>query len=180
MRCVAEVGYSRATIREIARAANMTSGSLYHYFPNKAELVKAAFLELAETMVPRLGAAAACAGTVPDKFMAVLTEAERVIADYPYASAFDRAIRVESPAHLQLPEHSDAVFSSLRTIVLDIVERAQREGALGPGVEVRVAADAVYALFQGLYEQAATTTREAHHATMEAAKMLLCGTLFDY
>ena len=34
MRCVAEVGYTQTTIREIARAADMTSGTLYHYFPN--------------------------------------------------------------------------------------------------------------------------------------------------
>ena len=40
MRCVAEVGYSQASIREIARAADMTSGSLYHYFPNKADCSK--------------------------------------------------------------------------------------------------------------------------------------------
>ncbi|WP_156766538.1 TetR/AcrR family transcriptional regulator, partial [Mycobacterium sp. E2327] len=38
MRCVGEVGYSQATIREIAKAADMTSASLYHYFPNKSEL----------------------------------------------------------------------------------------------------------------------------------------------
>ncbi|WP_156766738.1 TetR/AcrR family transcriptional regulator, partial [Mycobacterium sp. E2327] len=29
MRCVGEVGYSQATIREIAKAADMTSASLY-------------------------------------------------------------------------------------------------------------------------------------------------------
>ncbi len=40
MRCVAEVGYSQASIREIAKAADMTSGSLYHYFPNKSELLR--------------------------------------------------------------------------------------------------------------------------------------------
>ncbi|WP_155771713.1 TetR/AcrR family transcriptional regulator, partial [Mycobacterium asiaticum] len=38
MRCVAQAGYSRATIREIARTADVTSASLYNYFPNKAEL----------------------------------------------------------------------------------------------------------------------------------------------
>ncbi|WP_156736743.1 MULTISPECIES: TetR/AcrR family transcriptional regulator, partial [unclassified Mycobacterium] len=31
MRCVATVGYSRATIREIARTADVTSASLYNY-----------------------------------------------------------------------------------------------------------------------------------------------------
>ncbi|MDT5117147.1 MAG: hypothetical protein QOE30_2886, partial [Mycobacterium sp.] len=32
MKCVAEVGYAKATIREIARMANVTSASLYNYF----------------------------------------------------------------------------------------------------------------------------------------------------
>ena len=54
MRCVAEVGYSQATIREIARVAQMTSGSLYHYFPNKSELMKVTVAEFAELTVPRL------------------------------------------------------------------------------------------------------------------------------
>lgn len=58
MRCVADVGYSRATIREIARGTMMTSGSLYHYFPNKAELVRATFDEVATIAVPRLAQAA--------------------------------------------------------------------------------------------------------------------------
>ena len=59
MRCVAEVGYSQASIREIARAADMTSGSLYHYFPNKAELLKATGEEIERIVLPRLRDAAA-------------------------------------------------------------------------------------------------------------------------
>src|ERR1700753_3838993 len=54
MRCVAEDGYSQATIREIARAADMTSGSLYHYFPNKSELLNATGAEIEEIVLPRL------------------------------------------------------------------------------------------------------------------------------
>ena len=52
MRCVAEKGYSQATIREIARAADMTSGSLYHYFPNKSELLKATVREIRDRTPP--------------------------------------------------------------------------------------------------------------------------------
>jgi len=65
MRCVAEVGYSRATIREIARAAHMISGILYHYFPNKAELVKATFDGVATIAMPRLAQAAERTSTAP-------------------------------------------------------------------------------------------------------------------
>ncbi|KKB97390.1 TetR/AcrR family transcriptional regulator, partial [Mycobacterium nebraskense] len=59
MRCVAKVGYSRATIREIARTANVSSASLYNYFPNKAELIKAAIAARTDVALPRLRAAAA-------------------------------------------------------------------------------------------------------------------------
>jgi AcrR family transcriptional regulator len=80
MRCVADVGYSR-TIREIARAAQMTSGSLYHYFPNKAELVRATFDEVATIAVPRLAQAAERNVSTIDKLMAVLDESVRVMRD---------------------------------------------------------------------------------------------------
>ncbi|HEU4363020.1 MAG TPA: helix-turn-helix domain-containing protein, partial [Mycobacterium sp.] len=54
MRCVAEVGYSRATIREIARTANVTSANLYNYFPSKSELIKATIAARADIALPRL------------------------------------------------------------------------------------------------------------------------------
>nr|WP_068165892.1 helix-turn-helix domain-containing protein [Rhodococcus phenolicus] len=75
MRSVAEVGYVRATIREIARTAGTTSGSLYHYFPNKSELVKAAFGEIADVAVPRLTEAATGADGVVGKLTALFDEA---------------------------------------------------------------------------------------------------------
>src|SRR5438309_4031560 len=84
MRCVAEVGYSQATIREIARAADMTSGSLYHYFPNKSELLQATGEEIEEIVAPRLRAAAGQHDDVNDRIDAVLDESTRLVRDYPY------------------------------------------------------------------------------------------------
>ena len=74
MRCVAQVGYSKATIREIARTADVTSASLYNYFPNKAELLKATIAARAEYAVPRLRQAAAGPGGAIDRIEAVLDE----------------------------------------------------------------------------------------------------------
>src|SRR5262245_3028356 len=90
MRCVAEVGYSQATIREIARAAEMTSGSLYHYFPNKSELLRATGQEIEDIVLPRLRAAAARCDDVIDRLDAVLDESKQLIRDYPYLAAFLR------------------------------------------------------------------------------------------
>ncbi|WP_307874994.1 TetR/AcrR family transcriptional regulator [Frankia nepalensis] len=180
MRCVAEVGYARATIREIARVAQMTSGSLYHYFPNKSELVGAAFRELADVVVPRFASAVEKADGVLDKLTAVFDEGDRIKTDYPFAVAFDRAIRVESPTHLHLAEDSDTIFAALRSVVVDIVEQAHRQGALGAHVGVESAANAIYALMLGMYDHAVTASPEDYHATVGALKLLIRGSLFDY
>ena len=179
MRCVAKVGYSRATIREIAREAQMTSGSLYHYFPNKAELVKATFDEVATIAVPRLAQAAERNVSTLDKLMAVLDESVRVMRDYPLAVAFDRAIRAESPQDLHLAENSDVRFMALRSLIRDILEQGAREDALAPGVDVESAASAIFLIFRGLNEFAASTPPAVeYNATVAALKQLLRGRLF--
>ena len=179
MRCVAEVGYSRATIREIARAAHMTSGSLYHYFPNKAELVKATFDEVATIAVPRLAQAAERNVSTLEKLIGVLDESVRVMHDYPLAVAFDRAIRAESPQDLHLAENSDLRFMALRSLIRTILEHGARAKELSPGVDVDSAADAIFLIFRGLNEYAASAPPAAeYHATVAGLKRLLRGQLF--
>lgn len=179
MRRIADVGYSRATIREIAREAQMTSASLYHYFPNKAELVKATFDEVATIAVPRLADAAGRNATTLDKLMAVLDESVRVMQDYPLAVAFDRAIRAESPPDLHLAENSEMLFVALRDLIREILRQGDQEKVLGSGVDVESAANAVYTIFRGLNDYAASTPPPSeYHATVTALKQLLVGRLF--
>ncbi|MGW0021508.1 TetR/AcrR family transcriptional regulator [Rhodococcus sp. NPDC003382] len=178
MRSVSEVGYARATIREIARMAGITSGSLYHYFPNKSELVKATFDELAGVAVPRLAEAASSADGVVAKLMALFDEGGRVTREYPYAVAFDRAIRVESAEHLHLREDADTLFGTLHDVVVGIVEQARRDGELDPDVDVNGAANAIFAILRGMYELAAAASAEQYDATLDAVKRLIQGTLF--
>ena len=181
MRCVADVGYARATIREIAREAQMTSGSLYHYFPNKAELVRATFDEVAKIAVPRLVFAVEQNSSALDKLMAVLDESMRLMRDYPLAVAFDRAIRAESPQRLNLPADSDKMFVAFRNLIQEIVEQAYREKALGPDLDIDTAVSAVFIIFRGLNDYAGMAPpADEYHATVDGLKALLRGQLFDY
>ncbi len=179
MRCVAEVGYSQATIREIARAADMTSGSLYHYFPNKSELLKATVKTIEEIAFPRLRAAALTSGDVVDRLGAVLDESDRLMREYPYLAAFERAIRAESASYLRRGDGKHVGFKALRDIIGDIVGDAQSQGMLSAGADPKAAVNAIYALTRGLTEQAANLPPETYHATLQSAKQLLRGTLFQ-
>jgi AcrR family transcriptional regulator len=166
MRCVAEVGYSQATVREIAKAADMTSGSLYHYFPNKSELLTATVREIDEIALPRLRAAAAHSDDVVDRLEAVLDELGTLLREYPHLAAFERAMR------------GHAGLKGLRDTIDDIVRDAQARGALPPGTDPGAAANAIYALARGLTDRATNLAPAAYAAALDSAKDLLRGTLF--
>lgn len=176
MRCVAEVGYSRTTIRQIARAAEITSGSLYHHFPNKSELLEATVREVDEIALPRLRSAADRPDDVVDRLESVLDELDRLMRDYPDLAAFDRAMRAQRAPHPRgIPSTG---LKALRAIIIDIVADAVSSGALPPSTDPAAVVDALYALTRGLTERASSLTPDAYAATLSSAKRLIRGTLF--
>jgi AcrR family transcriptional regulator len=179
MRCVGEVGYKQATIREIARAADMTSGTLYHYFPNKSELVKATFEESAARAVPRFVQASDGDGDYLQRLVSLLDESDRLMQEYPHFAAFEQALRDESVHHLELDVTSATVFKSLWDLITEIVNSAVAQGSLSRDVDVDGTCGVLYALIRGLTERAATSSAEEQHATLQAAKLLVRGQLFD-
>ncbi len=168
MRCVARAGYSRATIREIARTAKVTSASLYNYFPNKSDLIKAAIAARTDVALPRLRQAAASTGDVIDRIEAVLDESGRLMSEYPDLAAFEWAIRAESALALDSEVAGSTGFQAFREIIEGIIEDASHRGAV----------EAIYSLIYGLTELAATLPAEDYHAALGAAKELIKGTLF--
>ncbi|OBI97057.1 TetR family transcriptional regulator [Mycobacterium alsense] len=170
MRCVSRSGYSRATIREIARTAQVTSASLYNYFPNKSELIKAAVAARTDVALPRLRRAAARPGGVVDRIEAVLDESGRLMREYPDLAAFEWAIRADSALGDRVA--GDAGFAAFRDIIEGILGDAE-----GAPADARGAAEAVYALIYGLTELGASLPPRDYHAALAAAKRLIRGTL---
>ncbi len=166
MRCVATVGYSKATIREIARAAQVTSASLYNYFPNKSELIKAAVAARTDVALPRLRRAAARPGDAIDRIEAVLDESGQLMREFPDLAAFEWAIRADGAAALDPDQAGDAGFTAFRDIIEGILQ-----GASAGAVE------AVYSLIYGLTELGASLPPEEYQAALSSAKKLIRGTL---
>src|SRR6516165_7848952 len=178
MRCVAEVGYSRATIREIARTAQVTSASLYNYFPNKSELIQAAIAARTDVALPRLRRAAGRPGDVVDRIEAVLDESGQLMREYPDLAAFEWAIRAESAIALGSQVAGSTGFQAFREIIERIVEDAHHRGDRANRPDPRGAVEAIYSLIYGLTELAATLPPEDYHAALGSAKQLIRGALF--
>jgi AcrR family transcriptional regulator len=176
MQCVAERGYARATIREIARYASITSGSLYHYFPNKAEIVRATYLEVSEVAMPQLAAAAEQARGVVDKLVAVIDRGSQIMQDYPYAIPFDRAVRSPGVDDAALPKISESIFAEMGRIVAGVIQQADRDGELNATVTAAGATNAVFAVLRGLYDSGLSSPDEFHE-TVPAIRLLMRGTL---
>jgi len=185
MRCVAEVGYAQSTIREIARIANVTSASLYNYFPTKLELIRATIEATGDIAMPRLRAAAEGPGDIVDRIEAVLDECGHLIHEYPDLAAFEWAIRAENvmPSGAQeAPEDSGpqvgAGFATFREIIEGLVEDGCQRGELGEHPDPRGTVEAIYALIFGLTELAATLATEDFSAALGSAKVMVRGALF--
>lgn len=178
MRCVAEVGYSQATIREIALAAGMTSGSLYHYFPTKSELLTATSEEIETIASPRLRAAAARHDHVTDRIDAVLDESARLGRDHPYLTGFLRSLRAASTAQFRSGAANYPGSKALHDVVAEIVRDARLRGTLCAHTDARAAVEAICALARGLSEQADSLQPKDHRAALSSAKRLIRGTLF--
>lgn len=178
MRCVATVGYSRATIREIARTADVTSASLYNYFPNKAELIKAAIAARTDVALPRLRAAAARSGSAVDRIEAVLDESGRLMREYPDLAAFEWVIRAEGAVGSDPHVDEGTGFQAFREIIEGVVDDGYRRGDLSHRSGRDSVVEAVYALIYGLVELAATSPPRDYHAALDVAKKMVRGTLF--
>jgi AcrR family transcriptional regulator len=182
MRCVAEVGYSKATIREIARMADVTSASLYNYFPNKSELIKATVATRAEAAMPRVRQAAQGPGDVVDRLGAVLDECGKLMREYPDLAAFEFAIRAENVAGADgrkaRRQPKNTGFEAFHQIIETVVEDARRRGELGDHPDPPAAVEAIYALVYGLTELAATLPPDEYHGALRSAKALVRGSLF--
>ncbi|MDJ0840589.1 MAG: TetR/AcrR family transcriptional regulator [Acidobacteriota bacterium] len=58
-----EKGFDRATIRDLARAVNLQSGSIFHYFGSKDDILVAVMEDAVDGAVARLKAATATGGS---------------------------------------------------------------------------------------------------------------------
>ena len=144
----AEKGYDAATTADVHRAAGVGSGTLFHYFPDKATLFRALF----EADLPRLEEVAReTEGLPPAAALVRLLEHLTADADDPRApglmvAALGRALQDEAFATAigGLDERAKACLSG-------ILRRGQRDGAFRTDLDPNRAARWVHAQVDALY-----------------------------
>ncbi len=117
----AERGYAGTSVEDIARAARVTRGALYHHFAGKRDVFEAVFEELETATIPRLLPAEG-AGEHP--WALLVTGFDRVL-EIALEPAYQRIALVDAPAVLgwarwrELAEHH--VLGLLREVLAGLI-----------------------------------------------------------
>ena len=152
LRVMRRGGLEQASVRNVAREAGLSMGSLRHYFASQSELVVFAF----RTVIDRIGSRLAKLATEPDP----RRRAERVLgellpldderrAENEVWLAFTSRAMVDPALRALLEEGYDALLAGCAAIVRDL-----SAAGLAP-TDIRAEAHRLHALLDGLAVHAA-------------------------
>ncbi len=175
-RVIAARGIDEVTIREIARESGYSSGVLAHYFENKDDLLAHA-LRLSHTRIRKRYDAEIETPVAADALRAILLDnlpldEQRELETRIEMSFWARALRNEALHEIQQRESE-----TLRSLLRELLDKAQTEGAIAPGHDREVALELLGAMIDGislhalLYPDRLPPDRQA--AVMEFALRLL-------
>jgi AcrR family transcriptional regulator len=147
---LAELGFARTSLREIAQNSEFSHGVLHYYFSDKADLLTEAVRQFEEICVTRY-----------DELVTAATSADELRADFSNAMA--ATLAEDARVHrLWYDLRNQSLFdASFRKDVLELDERrtdmiwrvVDRYAELA-GVTITVAPRVAYAMLDGIFEQA--------------------------
>jgi AcrR family transcriptional regulator len=119
-------GFAATSVEDIARAARVTTGALYHHFPTKAAVFEAVFEQVHAEMLAASAAAAAAA----DGAVAQMTAGFGVFLDQVLEPEVQRIIITDGPAVLGLARFVELDERYAVDAAVAVLEAANASGAL--------------------------------------------------
>ena len=142
VRVFAEKGYHGCRIADVARAAGVAYGLVYHYFRNKEELLESVFAEQWAILINALRAIDDGPGTAADKIAAVYGFVFDVFKTAP-AAVRVLILEVTRTPHSLRAGSTRETFEQAVRLVADVLRQGQARGELRPELDPVVAAAAL-------------------------------------
>ncbi|GAA2722273.1 TetR/AcrR family transcriptional regulator [Actinocorallia aurantiaca] len=141
-------GFESATVSEICKAASVGSGTLFHYFPDKAAIFRALFQEDHELLLAELENL-----DTTDPAAAFWTIVDLLAKDVTEPAAGGLIIAVLGRLHLDQELAETLVASEQAALgrLAELITRLQRQGAADPSLPAAHAAQWVSSIIDGLY-----------------------------
>jgi AcrR family transcriptional regulator len=168
-------GFERTTTAEICKAAGMSAGNLFHYFPSKRAIFHAVFADEEDddgvTKAERLAAARAA----DDPWTALLDTVDLLAA--PAAEPLVPALVMEAMIQAYRDPELEALLSrdndEERATLTALLRRAAEAGQIDPALDPDGTAAWIMALIAALYTSAATDPAFAPADQLPTLRLIL-------
>jgi AcrR family transcriptional regulator len=176
----ATLGYATTSNKDIAHAAGITTGAIYHYFESKRDLYLAVFDEVEQLVFTRFkDALAESDGGFLDKLDRVLAEAVAINRDDPTVASFFVAVAVEAQRNEELAGLDRTQGIDAARFFGDLVREGYEKGEISGDVEPGHVTNALMAIASGLAQfSSLVQNRNAHAETTAVLMQIFRGELF--
>lgn len=168
-------GLARTTTAEICRAAGVSTGNLFHYFPSK----QAIFYGMFEVDRTDWDAALETAAADPDPWAALMGVVDRLAAEAAHPVMAGLLVEIIAQAHRD-PQCAALLAEGDRRMmrgVADLVERLRESGLAEPGLPPETAARWVLIIVDGFYGRGYPEPDRDRGAEVATAKHLIARVL---
>ena len=173
-------GYDSTSNKDIADAADITTGAIYHYFGSKRDLYVAVFEEVEEVIFGRFRAAIEGVEGAVAKLDAVLRESVEINRDDSTVAAFYVSVPVDGQRSLELADVVRKQLRVSRAFFAGIVEEGVATGELPDDVSPDVVVNVLLALTSGLARFSTFVgDPEIHAQTTDLVLRMVHGGLFS-
>ena len=166
----AERGYDAATIRDIAKGADMSTGAVFANFQDKAELFECVFAEEMDGLLADIQSGASIEGRVSERLAAGLTAGyHRSLAHLPLMQAMiARSWFQPEDADLRSKEFVKPIIGA----IIDVLQAGIRDGELRQDLDQSLLARMIWDIFISNYRFAAYDNWGIEELTPHIGKQL--------
>lgn len=159
---VSEGGWSEAQVASVAAAAGMATGTVYRYFPSKAELFAEVLSRVSQREVDVLTEIAKADGAAIVRLhAAVVTFVRRAMRNPRLAYAL-----IAEPCDKEIDEARLTYRAAISEVIRSIVSEGQSAGDMNGGVQANIAATVIVGGFmEGLIGPLSPLRRQQHEDT---------------
>jgi AcrR family transcriptional regulator len=150
LKTLAELGYARTSLREIAQNSDYSHGVLHYYFRDKVDLLMHCVREYKAVCVTRYDEVVATAATAQELERGFLDGLARTLVEESHLHRLWYDLRSQSMFEPSFRADVAAIDLSLERMVWRVVERAAELTGRTPALTSPV----LYAVFDGLFQQA--------------------------
>lgn len=170
LECFVTRGFHGTAVPQVAKAAGMATGTMYHYFPSKQALVNALYQKWKEAIATRVFMAFPAQAPVKEQFEVMWREMTDFALIHPDAFAF-----LELHHHRSyLDADSLAMENRLKDFTAASLLQAQAQGVIKPGSPVLLM-ELVFGAFIGMIK----ARTDGRFELTDAARTLACQACWD-